>query len=1509
MTPPQLCPDCGTELSGDETTLGLCPNCLLNLAGAAAGKLADEQPQEDLDATLLYPKAALIQGRVLGDRYEIRSLLGRGGMGEVWRAFDLKLQVEVALKALRSEVISDDIGLDLIRGEVRSAREVISPNVCRVYDLITEEGQEMVSMEFIDGTTLQGILESRAPLEYREASEIAAQFLNGLEAIHQAGLVHRDIKPENIMITRSNRVVVMDFGIAKPHTELQAGAIAGTPGYMAPEQARGEAVDARADVYAAGVVLAEMVHLEDLHDRERRKAFWNALRAPTPNLPDTPWRHVLTQALAWNPNDRFESAMSLGRALEEVSLRPGSAENRSPFPGLASFGEDEAEFFFGRELEVEAIWRKLSRVHMTAVIGPSGAGKSSFLRAGVTASAPDGWSVIYCTPGNRPFTALAQALGPELAGDRDAVRDLPRFDEIEVAVSLAKRWRSRHDQTLVIIDQFEELFTLSPSEVQRQFSRLIGGLVMDADVHVLVSMRDDFLFYCHTQEALQPLFSDLTPLGPPSGAALRRTLVQPALLCGYRYEDEALVDDMLAEIADARGALPLVAFAASRLWEHRDRERGLLTRDSYVGIGGVVGALAQHAEATIERIGHQRLPVAREMFRNLVTAQGTRAVLKAEELLSLFSKPEERQAAEEVLGSLIEARLLTTFEGINGDKGQVEIIHESLLSAWPRLVRWRTQDADNAQLRDQLRQSAQLWDDKGRAADLLWSGTSFQEFELWRERYSGALTATEEAYAQAMMDLAERRQRNRRMAFAATILVLLGVVAVISGLWLQSKKAERRAVAEAQRASASELLAVGQLEYEENPTLALAYAIASLRRSDSDEIRRFALQNLWRAPAAFSLELAGELVPFRVRFSPDGRWLVQAGNDGNLWLWSSSGGAPTHLGGHVKGGVFAEFSQDSKYVVSTGRESSKVWALPEIREIRSIPREFRWGFVRAGRFITGSPLPGADKQLRKRLVQSQPLEGGVASTLGTWSYEDVQSFDIDALGEQIVYSKPEGLFATPLKELAGGSERLLFRTTEPIRNFELNREGTRIATEHSSGLLRLWDRSEEATGEATSKPTAEPQVRTLAGWSGTESTELNFDAGGRWLAAANGHTQTVDLWDLEAPRDVSPLVLRVGEVTRITGATLHPSGQWLATQDFRSLRVWPLGRTYPRVFRKEGERFRDFAFDPGGQWLAACYVSSERGGIRLWSLSPFGPRERVLYEGDRQVSVLSVSPRGDILAAGTNGGVAIVPLDGGPVRWMEGFESLTFGLAFDDSGRRLFASGGAFRSEEAVIRIWDLDTGETRVLDPGHGKFIIKLQYLQNERLVSSGYAGLRIWDLETGQSELITTDSGPVTVSPDGRYALASTPSVGAIPTGSAFMIDLTTGERWDLESHGSELSLMAWTPSGDQIITGDRQGVVRVGPLTGEEPHLLLGHEGMVWGVGTDPTGRWIVSASEDGTVRLWPAPTGEPLQTLPKNEFLELLERQTNYRIVEDEESSSGYRVEIEPFLGWDRDPPTF
>jgi hypothetical protein len=180
------------------------------------------------------------------------------------------------------------------------------------------------------------------------------------------------------------------------------------------------------------------------------------------------------------------------------------------------------------------------------VAGPSGVGKTSFLRAGLIPARPRNWGVILVTPGGSPFLSLREALIRELAGDTEAMLTLLRENDPDADVDLVRRWGQRHDEALLVLDQFEELFTLSPPAEQARFADLLSRLTFETSVHVLISLRDDFLYHCQEHPGLIPVIDALTLLSSLGGPALRRALMQPALDCGYRFEDEALVDEMMA---------------------------------------------------------------------------------------------------------------------------------------------------------------------------------------------------------------------------------------------------------------------------------------------------------------------------------------------------------------------------------------------------------------------------------------------------------------------------------------------------------------------------------------------------------------------------------------------------------------------------------------------------------------------------------------------------------------------------------------------------------------------------------------------------------------------------------------------------------------------------------------------------------------------------------------------------------------------------------------------------
>ncbi len=230
------CPHCSTP--NPEYAVS-CSQC-----GTPMPPLDTQETLQVIDLTLLKP------GSDLGRRYRIESLIGQGGMGRVYKAYDKELGRTVALKIVRADLMASGDALQRFKQELILARKVTHKNVIRIFDLGEADGLKFITMDFIEGRDLKTILREKGKLTPEEAVKIIAQVCRALDAAHSEGVIHRDLKPQNIMLDNQERVIVMDFGIARS-AEMpgmtQTGALVGTPEYMSPEQAKGEEVDARSD--------------------------------------------------------------------------------------------------------------------------------------------------------------------------------------------------------------------------------------------------------------------------------------------------------------------------------------------------------------------------------------------------------------------------------------------------------------------------------------------------------------------------------------------------------------------------------------------------------------------------------------------------------------------------------------------------------------------------------------------------------------------------------------------------------------------------------------------------------------------------------------------------------------------------------------------------------------------------------------------------------------------------------------------------------------------------------------------------------------------------------------------------------------------------------------------------------------------------------------------------------------------------------------------------------------
>ncbi|HEU5056078.1 MAG TPA: serine/threonine-protein kinase [Kofleriaceae bacterium] len=809
------------------------------------------------------PDAAEQAGLVPGARvyqYELIRELGRGGMGRVFAARDTRLGRRVAMKLLlrASPGIAERFLV-----EARATARCQHENIVIIHEVNEIGGMPFMVLEYLEGQSLREAM--RGPLPWVQAAELMIPVARALVRAHELGILHRDLKPENIFLTETGGVKVLDFGIAKALSEqggkvpgasttqpglgspdlhlTQDGTIVGTLPYMSPEQCGLGAVDHRSDLWAAGIILFEMLAgRHPLDPVTPTRLIENAvqLEHPMPSIRDAvaipePLARLVDGCLRKAKAERPASAADLLAVLEDAL--PGRrgrrlAEGESPYPGLTAFQESDADRFFGRARDVARMVARIRESPLTAVVGPSGVGKSSFVRAGVVPAlkaSGETWETIVVRPGRGPLAALASVLQPMHSSSRTDVHQ--RMEEHEALLArlraepgylgtLLRGWaRQNGCKILLFVDQFEELYTLVPDVAERAgFVACLAGVADDAatPLRVVVSMRSDFLDRVGEDAAfLDALSRSLVFLSAPDRAGLREALVQPLEMVGYRFESDRMVEAMLSELEATAGALPLLQFAAGKLWDGRDRGRRLLTEAGSQAIGGIAGALAAHADEVLAAMtpGAQRL--TRAVLVRLVTPERTRAILDTAELHQIAPDGDE---VRRVIDQLVNARLLVVQK--RGESGaSAEIVHESLIERWPTLRRWLDEGQEDAAFLEQLRTAAQQWEARGRPAGLLWRGEAMEEAQRWRRRSERELPRREEEYLAAVFALASRASRMRRVAVVATmvLLALIAAGAVVALVWIRqaeqdAKKQADIALTETAKAQAAEKKVTEQLE-------------------------------------------------------------------------------------------------------------------------------------------------------------------------------------------------------------------------------------------------------------------------------------------------------------------------------------------------------------------------------------------------------------------------------------------------------------------------------------------------------------------------------------------------------------------------------------------------------------------------------------------------------------------------------------------------------------------------
>lgn len=1185
-------------------------------------------------------------------------------------------------------------------------------------------------------------------------------------------------------------------------------------------------------------------------------------------------------------------------AFERVRRSPGprSAAADAPYRGLATYEPEDADWFCGREDLTAALVAVAVAAHthgrMVAVVGPSGSGKSSLLRAGLIPAARRGelavdgsahWPVVLFTPGAQPHKELATRLGDVFAIESDSARSPDGVAPGGV---------------IIVVDQFEEAFTACHSEEDRrtffaELRRTARASVADENAHdpnalVLIGLRADFYGHALNYADLVPALQESQlAVGPMSERQVRRAILEPARQAKLDVED-GLVEVLLRDLdpltgagpdraAHAAGALPFLSHALLSTWQRGHRRR--LTVADYLASRGIHGAIAASADAVFCDLTEPEQQTAQHLFVRLVhvgddVADTRRRVPRAE--LHSPADP-EGVVVTYVLERFIEVRLLTA------DVDTVQITHEALLTAWPRLRAWLDTDREWLRLHRELNVAAAGWHEAHRDPDLLYRGARLAAARDWTAdpAVRGGLNERELAFLHNSVerDLADRGAGRRRQRRLQRLVGALAVLLVMTGT-LAGYSASQRRMAEEQRADAREqrdlavsrqiALTADRLR-SSDPVLAAQMSVAAFRVAPTVEARSRLIEAS-NAPTVTRL-VRPSGVPQSIAVTANGALLAAAGAapaDTHVLLWDlARQHQPQRVGpaltGHTAPVYAATFSPDGSVLATAGGDRAiRLWNVADMAAAMPI----------------GEPLTGPTNTVYSLAFSSNGHLLAAGSADGNVHLFDVTNpeqpariamlpADSGAYVHAVVFS-PNG------RSLAAGDAAgsvQLWNLTEPRRPITIGRavglkskvftvafdpNGRTLATGTATGEARIWNVTEHGL-TADTRPrladaasfvnavTFSPDGRQLAVASADRTVRV-FDVSTRTVTNSMAHSEPVTgvafLNDQTLTSSAADGVARIWDLTgpTITGATktvanvtLSDSGQTLsvASSDNR-VAVWDA--TTPRDPRQLGvsvsapAKYGDIigvaSLSPDGRTVAA---GTRTGRVLVWDMTNPG-QPKLLPPPTSPLTDLiesvDFSPDGRLLAAGSDDGAVglwdVTDLQR-PVQLAAALNpdrGAIFMVTFSPDGRTLAAAAA-----DSAIVLWDVTDSrqphQLAALPASDNDYMYSAAFSASGHTLAGGSAAgtIHLWDTSDIRRPV---ELGEPLKGPDG-YVLGLTFS----QHGSTLAASTSAGQVW------------LW-----DLASPDRPRTIAT----------VQAAEHPVFSVAIAADGHTIVTGSADKTARLW-------------------------------------------------------
>ncbi|WP_307861283.1 WD40 repeat domain-containing protein [Rhodococcus sp. PvR099] len=1161
--------------------------------------------------------------------------------------------------------------------------------------------------------------------------------------------------------------------------------------------------------------------------------------------------YSMKQWLAWWTSARDANATrGRGEPADQVVAVPVTGVR--PYRGLEPYRAEDARLFFGRGASLPGLVETVTSAQghgLVIVTGASGVGKSSLVQAGLVAElagpgSDAGGRPVVLTPGPRPLQSLGEAL-PEL---REAASD-PRPEIVRRAVR-AVAARLEPNPLLIVVDQIEELFTQcdDPEERDRFLTLLdlaattVGAEeTPDAAPVVVATMRSDFYEQALSQPVLARAFERHSKvLAPLTREDMVEVITQPARMIGLKLE-AGLVDLILHDLGvltsdeGAGTVLPLLSHLLDTMWERR--RGGVLTVASYRATGGVRGSVAATAERTWAALDERGQVLARAMLVHLVYVTDTGTDVKIRRSLPqlLAFAGEDTATGRQVVDQFIAARVLVA------DTESVELIHDAVIDAWPRLKQWIQEDRRYTALRQQIEADAANWEQADHNSSLLYQRGRLDmvaEHDASRVAVEGlgatkvaaSLTPTASEFLATSTGHVRRDTWIQRAVMAALVVSTVIALVAVSMAWT----AKQRAESERSAAQFRQLIALTDSLRDSDPTTSARLAIEAWQMKPGND-------------AAYSRLIATESTPvgrvltghqgpvYGVAVSRDGSTIASASDDRTVRLWDLTDrtdprpiGAP--LGGAEKYMASVSFSPDGRILAAgSGDGLVFIWDITD----RSAPRPLLEGTkvgTRAVHNLRFSPdgrilaVPNDDGTVTM-FDTSDPFSGHFGSTVLPAHQGAVRT--VSFRGDSAVLATASDDRSIRLWDIAGVGAgvapvplpSVLTGFGDVVHSVAFAPDGRTLAASSDDGFLRVFDTTDvRAVGEIG----APIQAHTGGVWT------IAFAPDGATLASASWDG-TVKTWSLDPAsrtlRELRPAL--TGNGGGVPALALVPDGSAIVTggQD-STVRVWTLPTTAIHV---SGSGLTQPAPSRDGSLVVTGGYDSV---IRLWRV-----------DGDRRLSLASAlalpRPLGGahVVALAPDGGtMATAPTSGGQVQLWDVHDPahpralggpiltqtrFTWELAFSPDGSTL-----AIGADDVSVRLWNLADPERPVPwgEPlaGPTNLVRTVAFSPDGRnlVAADADGGMHAWDVRDAASprEVAVPDGGQA----DGINSISFSPDGTMLATG------------------GDEQSIVLWDRAADGSLA------MRGSPLRG--------HTGTVYSVSFDPDGRHVISGSDDGTVRLW-------------------------------------------------------